>query len=280
MNQSESHRCNCLACSGSHSLIMCQVFLKMTASNRIAFANAKSYVEIVWQSVKIKDCKSSKRCFKCSRSHHTFIHRDDVSRTSSQEPSHPSKYQFNRDQSSSSNNVIQGRAFITTNQQRSVTQAEIQNVKPNAEQESNNKPKRNLRTIAELQNINEKKGSERETIAIIKGGVIYNLRALIDQCSDDIFIKASVVKMLGGKVFSIPSFVVTGLEEVVTSRVEKAMHIQMIIDEKTLDMDANIVPNLSGMLPKAEVTWPKELFKNIILADTNFATPNNVDIML
>lgn len=82
--------------------------------------------------------------------------------------------------------------------------------------------------------------------------------------------------MLGRKQFQIPSFDVTGLEGVVTSRVEKATQVKM----KIFKMIANIVPTLVGMLPKSIVQWPQDLFKNIQLADTNFATPNNVDMML
>lgn len=40
------------------------------------------------------------------------------------------------------------------------------------------------------------------------------------------------------------------------------------------------MPNLVGILPRAEKQWPENIFSNITLADPSFATPNNVDIML
>lgn len=328
-SQSSNKRANCAACNNTfHSLMLCEVFLNMTVSNRSAFVNAKSLCRnCLATGHLIKDCKSSKKCFKCNRYHHTLLHRDEFSQNLSQEPSYSRSSFLTRGQSSrnSSPNYnpnynsncnpngqstfkpgqnqisnVQGGAVNSHSEnqtqiplvqhhpqtQRNPFNVSAQNFQPN-QSVGNQQARRNLTTIAEQRTSSVSKGSHKETLfptAIIKvrskGGVTYNLRALLDQCSEDVFVKASVAKMLGGILFGISAFDVTGLEGAVTSRVEKSTSIQMIIENEVIDIDANIVPTLVGMLPKTIVQWPKELFKNIKLADTNFATPNNVDIML
>lgn len=306
---------NCVACNNAaHSLMICETFLNMSISNRSAFVNAKKLCRnCLAVGHVIKDCKSVKRCFKCSRNHHTLLHRDDFSQSSSQEPSYerknflttnqsntkyqPFNYQRNHQSNSSTNHYQNSRYhgrdqnnFSQTTTQNSQQNSQMQhNQQQNSSQQNglgNSHVKRNLTTITEIES-SQSTNHEKETLfptAIIKvkseGGVTYHLRALLDQCSEEVFIKESVAKMLGRKQFQIPSFDVTGLEGVVTSRVEKATQVQMLIEEKSLEMNANIVTTLVGMLPKAIVQWPKNLFKNIKLADTNFANPNNVDIML
>lgn len=121
--------------------------------------------------------------------------------------------------------------------------------------------------------------------AIIKvksaGGTIYSLRALLDQCSDEAYIKESVAKMLGLKLASIPAFEVTGLGDAVTSTVGKATKFEMIVQlTESMEVEANVVKNLIEILPKTNVAWPKNLFENIQLADPTFATPGNIDVML
>lgn len=60
-----NNRSSCTACSnGSHSLMMCETFLNMSASNRSAFTNAKKLCRnCLAIGHIIKDCKSNKRCF-------------------------------------------------------------------------------------------------------------------------------------------------------------------------------------------------------------------------
>lgn len=115
-----------------------------------------------------------------------------------------------------------------------------------------------------------------------EGGIVYKLRALLDQCSDDeAFIKESTAEMLRLKQVQIPPFEVVGMDDVVTAKINKALKFEMVIDQKnSLEIEASIVKNLVGMLPRTEVKWPKDLFKNLKLADPNFATPNNIDVML
>ncbi len=87
--------------------------------------------------------------------------------------------------------------------------------------------------------------------------------------------------MLNLKTNSISPFEVTGLEEVVTSTIKSNTEFEMLIETtEVIKVDAFIVPNLIGFLPKAEAKWPNDIFKNIKLADPTFATPGNVDIML
>lgn len=58
--------------------------------------------------------------------------------------------------------------------------------------------------------------------------------------------------MLGGKQVSVQPFEVTGLEGIITSRVEKSTQLRMFIEEnQILEMDAHIVKELVGVLPKA-----------------------------
>lgn len=327
-----NHRASCPACYDAfHSLMKCEIFLKMSVSNRSAFVNAKSLCRnCLATGHMIKDCNSTKTCFKCNRSHHTLLHRDDVGKISSQEPSYSSNSFVTRGQSSqnpnhnpnysanynpisnpngqlftnsssnrsnrtqfypmNSNSGAQAQ-FVQRNQQINQNPLNVaaQNFQPSQSIHNpvSNQVKRNLTTIAESKNGIISRESDRETLfptAIIKfrskGGITYNLRALLDQCSEDVFIKEPVAKMLGGVQFGISSFDVTGLNGVVTSRVEKATNVQMVIESEVFDMNANIVKTLVGVLPKTIVKWPRELFKNLKLADSNFATPNNVDIML
>lgn len=307
-DQAKNQRPNCLVCNNtSHSLMICETFLNMSLSNRSAFVNAKKLCKnCLAVGHMIRDCKSKKRCFKCNKEHHTLLHRDDFERNGSTEPSH-SRQSFvthNRTEANGNSNYQSGgsansnpfrnqgessynRNYIMYERQNQHPGGRIQssrNTEPN--QQTSNRDRRNLTTVAKIQNPS-KKLSERETLfptAIIKvkskSGIVHNLRALLDQCSEDAFVKESVVKMLGGEVLSIPAFEVTGLSGVVTSKIEKATQFGMVIDDEILNVNANIVQSLVGLLPKAAVNCKMDLFRNIKLADSNFATPNNVDVLL
>ncbi len=318
-SQSSENRTSCVACNNAvHSLMICETFLNMSLSHRSAFVNAKRLCRnCLAIGHVIKDCKSTKRCFKCNRNHHTLLHKEEepsytrqsfLTRSQFNANYNPGNYQHNFQSNFNPNNYQNSRNYsrnYETNGQNSGSHPSPQNLQqnsnsqPNQQNSSNQNPqqptpnqgnsqsKRNLTTITEIEHSNQSTKHIKETLfptAIIKvksqGGVIYNLRALLDQCSEEVFIKESVAKMLGRKQISITPFDVTGLQEIVTSRVEKSTLVQMVIEEQILEMEANIVPTLVGMLPKAIVQWPRDLFKNIQLADTNFATPNNVDIML
>lgn len=314
--QATYQRANCVPCSNSsHSLMRCENFLNMTVSNRSAFVTAKTLCRnCLAVGHVIEECQSSKRCYKCNRNHHTLLPKEDF--TQSQETIYTGNNNFNRNQpnynynpnpnakyrpSASFNHKFnpngknQSQAYVTPHQPHESVQSQ-----PNSNQlnpnvipytQPNQIPLQSKSLTTSVQNPGQSiinQGSENETLfptAIVKikkaDGSIATLRALLDQCSEEVFIKESVAKMLGTKQESIPSFDVTGLECVVTTKVEKSTRLKMIIeDNEPLTLEANIVNNLIGMLPKSIQRWPKDLFKNIKLADPNFATPSNVDMML
>lgn len=304
-SQTSNTRAKCSACNNSfHSLMVCEVFKSMSMSNRWAFANAKKLCRnCLATGHLIKDCRSSGRCFKCKRSHHTLLHRDDSDQTSAQEPNYSKSNFLTRGQSGevseanyNSRYDPNGKSMFIPGDNKSSearrhpsreTKFPSNNIKQNAESHQhqlntdapnfqpsqsneNQQSKRNLTTVAESQDSSLSRGKHQETLfptAVIKfrskGGIVYHLRALFDQCSEDVFIRAAVAKMLGGVQFKISSFDVTGLQGVVTSRVERATTIRMIVGQEEIDMEANIVQELVGMIPKTIVRWPKEIFKNI-----------------
>lgn len=121
--------------------------------------------------------------------------------------------------------------------------------------------------------------------AIIKvkssSGTVYPLRALLDQCSDDPYIKLSVAKMLCLEALPIGPFEVTGLTDVVVINVDSNAEFQMVIEEsEVINVRACVVPNLIGLLPKDEVKWTGDIFNEFKLADPTFYTPGTIDIML
>lgn len=239
----------------------------MTVNNRIAFAHAKKLCRNCLSVTHFnKDCKSTRRCFKCKLSHHTLLHKDEFKPTASLEPKYSGNNFYNRGQSDSNfnqntsnrNGINQGRTYEARNHQSngSSYQRDHQNQNNRAsqskQQQENNNNRNGYTTMAEPEEININIGRAGETLfptAIIKvkseNGTVYSLRALLDQCSDEVFIKESVAKMIGGKQMSIPSFDVTGLEGVTTSKVEKSMHLKMVIDQnEMLTLEANVVKTL------------------------------------
>lgn len=314
--QSSDNRMKCLACNvNSHSLLICESFLNMSLSNRSAFVNAKRICRnCLAVSHTLPNCKSNKTCLKCGRTHHTLLHRDESNanyrnRNQTQYPyQHPtqnpiqSQYRvqsqtYVTNQSSRTTQPVQqsqvnyNRNQAPRNEQHSQTHS-TQDAHTNQTNQSNNRRALTTSSVTtvgtETNPTNDRHVCQKQTLfptAIIKvksaGGTIYNLRALMDQCSDEAYIKDSVAKMLGLKQTSIPAFEVTGLGDAVTSTVRKATKFEMIIQQtESMEVEANVVSTLIEILPKTNVAWPKDLFQNIELADPTFATPGNIDIML
>lgn len=112
-------------------------------------------------------------------------------------------------------------------------------------------------------------------------GEIWYLRALLDQCSEDVFIKESTAKKLKLKQVPIPEADVTGLNEIVTAKINKSTKFEIVIDKnESIESNAKVVETLIEMLPTTEVKLPKNLFTNLKLADPTFAKPDKIDIML
>lgn len=290
--QPNNNRINCVACNvTAHSLIVCEQFLNMSLANRSAFVNAKRICRnCLAMSHTLTECKSNKSCFKCGRKHHTLLHREDSNiNISNQSRYQPQQYPNNRVQSQTyvTNQSVHNTQPVQSNQINPQPRQATQANQPTQTSQSNDRRAYTTTVSSNPDPMNERV-SQKQTLfptAIIKvkssGGTIYTVRALIDQCSDEAYIKESVARMLNLKQNSIPAFDVTGLGDAITSTVRKATRFEMLVDQKeTLEVEANIVTSLIGVLPKADVAWPKNLFENITLADPTFATPGNVDVML
>lgn len=304
-----NQRTNCVACKAeSHSLLVCETFLNMPLSNKSAFVNAKRICRnCLAVSHTLPDCKSSKSCFKCGRKHHTLLHREEssssyINQNRYQQPQYPGNRvqsqtyvtnQFTRDsqnaQPTQSTQCNQNNQRIPPNN----NQQQHRNSQLTKSEPANQNSRRALATVATQEqlvvNPDNRVVSKKTTLfptAIIKvksaRGTIYNLRAMLDQCSDEAYIKESVAKMLGLKQNSIPSFDVTGLcDTIITSSISKAATFEVVVNQnESMEVEANIVKSLIAVLPKTEIAWPKELFRNITFADPNFATSGNVDVLL
>lgn len=94
MMERQSSEKRCIACNNErHSLVICKVFLNMSRSNRNAYVKAKRLCRnCLSVNHFMAECTSSRRCFKCNKSHHTLLHREEVNEGQSQEPSYHQLY--------------------------------------------------------------------------------------------------------------------------------------------------------------------------------------------
>lgn len=87
----------CTYCSGDHRLFKCNQFLNLAVKKRFNFVKAKNLCINCFSSAHlVNSCKSTNKCRKCSRHHHTFLHFEGETRENDFAPSHSSNSNENK----------------------------------------------------------------------------------------------------------------------------------------------------------------------------------------
>lgn len=106
----------CIACNSDtyHHLYKCSTFLNMSSSERFELVKKKNICYGCLGRHKLSDCKSKIRCNKCNKSHHTLIHKQQLSEV---DPS-ASNFSYNSSSEVPSESLAQSQTLISSDAER------------------------------------------------------------------------------------------------------------------------------------------------------------------
>lgn len=260
---------NCLCCGKSnHSqLVRCPKFLSMTPNDRYKLIkSSKSCVNCLNNTHVIVNCNNSKRCNECNRSHHSLLH-------------FPSN-----------------KTIASCSKPAPITAIVTQSAPPQSESGPGESAVAiSLCTVGECAAAtdNEVPSSNFASSSVLLGtaqcnavdakGNIFVLRSLIDSASQKNVITSECCKRLNLKIHEPQSKYVSGIGDV-TNPVEgvTCLTIRSRFDDSVrFTIQPVVVNRITNELPTAKIDEARlDYLNNIPLADCNYYTPANIDLIL
>ncbi|XP_075163179.1 uncharacterized protein LOC142235805 [Haematobia irritans] len=240
----------CSLCKGTHSLKSCPKFLNMEFRNRLNVVRKENRcINCLAQGHRAVDCRSS-ACSKCNLKHHILMHKN----------------------KSPQNNVS------NTNENRNLPQSSTTN---NGVQDDEPSTSSNARAFHT--SVSNRTMLATALINILKNGVAYKARALIDPCSDDTFISSRLQKTLKLPTNSV-SADISGLGGEFLTKCSKIAFLKIGSRKNesfSLELEALVVPDITGNIPTHSIENSCiEKIPKMDLADPTFYESGPVDILL
>ncbi|XP_036346108.1 uncharacterized protein LOC118755377 [Rhagoletis pomonella] len=253
--QTSVSKFTCKMCqSNDRRLHMCQKFLNMSTSDRIAFIKTNnSWFNCLSFGHAVSKCTSSYNCANCHSRHHTLLHIQAA----------PGK-----------TTTKENTANPVNNGASTSRQAQLRN------QSSKGKGKavRHVQT----HHANSSKGVLLGTarVNIHFNGTNFAARALIDSGSECSFITERLRRRINLPTKKMLAQV-SGINNSVSAQVKEACSIQLwspIDPLISIDALVLVLPNLTGNLPTCLLT--QQVFPDLVLADKRFFVNEQVDLVL
>lgn len=206
----------CDLCKGTHALKSCPKFLSMDFKDRLSVVKReKRCINCLALGHMSAECRS-RTCKKCSSKHHTLLHKEQVARQSNSNSSVPT---------------------VQTSQNQNLQSADTPSTSGNVRTYHTSVLNKTLLATA--------------WVNVVKDGLAYKIRALIDPCSDDTFISKRIQKLL--KLPTQPIAVdIMGLGGEHVSKCSKIASFtigSMRRPTFSLDTDALVVSDVTGSIP-------------------------------
>ncbi|XP_073821300.1 uncharacterized protein [Musca autumnalis] len=240
---------NCNLCKGNHPLKSCPKFLSMPFRGRLnVVKRGNKCINCLAQGHRAEECKAQ-TCSRCKGKHHLLLHKE----------KDPQNNDSNR---GGSPNLSQAPTSVA-------------NVSSGPMAPSNG---RNFHTY-----VSNRTMLATAWVNILKNGVSYKVRALIDPCSDDTFISSRIQRRLRLPTTAISAeiSVLGGGYLTKCSKIASVTIGSLKNTSFSLDLEAFVVPQISGDIP----TQPLDKISVEDLPDLDFADPKffqsgPVDVLL
>ncbi|XP_075163039.1 uncharacterized protein LOC142235663 [Haematobia irritans] len=240
----------CSLCKGSHQLKSCPKFLSMNFKNRLSVVKReKRCLNCLAHGHQSAECRNI-ACSHCNLKHHTLLHKGTVGQQNSNEPG----------------------AHCGT-----ITADVAQQI------QSNNMPSTSTNVQAYHTSVLKKTMLATAWVNIIKDGLIYKIRALIDPGSDDSFISSRIQKILKLPIKSVAAEI-TGLGGEPLTKCSSVAFFTLgsaKMPSFSIDIDALVVQEVTGNIPtqSLEDLRPNHL-PNLDLADPTFYKSGPIDLLI
>lgn len=238
---------SCLLCSEKHFLIGCPQYTSQTAQHRHSLIAKQGLCFNCLGRHRVSDCRSTRRCTKCGKKHHTTLHRLNQSKTED----HSEK------------------------------------INPNSSTEASTKPGPSQVLHAAIHPDQTSTScillATAQLLLINKTGRSMKIRALLDQGSEVTLISERAVQTLKlpRSRWSVP-LIGVGEQSPNRTRGIASFKITSMYDRsETFDISAHILPRVTSVIPSTPVTmrsWPH--FEGLALADPQFGSPSSVDLLI
>ncbi|XP_058987179.1 uncharacterized protein LOC131806656 [Musca domestica] len=252
---------NCLICQNQrHKLYDCPRFKSFTPADRYKVMKRHHLcINCLRNDHEVKNCDSKRRCSKCNKSHHTLLHRDDIT-------------------SSNSNRT----STVTSNAPRN-SSATPSTVPPNSE---NCAPGTSAGCLPrQVFHAAQNKAVLLGTamVNIVHLGVSFPARALIDPASESSFISERLQTRLKLPARSTNA-VISGVSCSLSATANKACRLQISSPfDPSLKLETNVLVlrAISGNLPSFVVNSDlRSQIPDLRLADVNLFESRPVDLLL
>lgn len=233
----------CVLCSAKHFLNQCPQYTSQTTQQRHALITKHGLCYNCLGKHRVSECRSTRRCMKCGKKHHTTIHKKNPSTT---ENSSKKNQNASTDTKPSPSQVLHTSIHPGQN---SVTCI--------------------LLVTARVLLVNE-------------NGRILKIRALIDQGSEVTLISERAVQTLRlprSQTF-IP---LIGVGEQTSNRTRgiTSFKIMSLYNSEEFQISAHILKKLTSFIPSAEIigrSWSH--LEGLSLADPQFGSPSSIDLLI
>lgn len=256
---------SCPACSQSHHLAYCPVFVQMTIPKRINFVKEK---RLCFNCLKpghaTQACQSKYTCQSCKGKHHSSIHlsKDQHEETISSTPSASSQAVCN----------LSNPGVMTRNDPSNVKQSSDNNVNPYL---SFTAPTTSSPTLHVLL-------PTAQVLVKDNMGNFQKCSVLLDSGSQNTLITESLVQRLGlprkaGKIY------IQGVGDLKAGASKGIVHLEVVGIHSTelIAIQGYVFKKLTSQLPNTPVSisyWDE--IKHLPLADPHFDTPKHIDILV
>ncbi|XP_073817385.1 uncharacterized protein [Musca autumnalis] len=240
----------CKLCKGAHVIKSCPKFLSMEFRSRLNVIRRENRcINCLALGHRATDCRSQ-GCPKCSLKHHVLLHKNKVPQNDSR----------------GSKNASSCNPPLSTN------------ISVASDGPSTSANARTFHTTVANRTM-----LATAWVNIVKDGVSYRVRALIDPCSDDTFIASRVQKQLRLPTSSV-SADISGLGGEHLTKCSKVATITVGSIKNTsfsMDLEAFVVPEITGDIPTQPLqTICAEELPDLDFADPKFYQSGPVDILL
>ena len=275
----------CQLCPNQQHVIRnCPKFLNMKILDRKNFIRKQSLcINCFSRGHIFKNCSSIHNCFKCGMRHNTLLHIEDNS----------NQKHYGKTNKSNSNNKAHSVPNSDSNVNRSNFNSGNLNLNGNISQIQN------FNQQASLSNSSNQVQGRQVTncfatgsngtllgtalVQIYHNGTFYPARALIDSGSEGTFISERLFRLLKIPAQNI-SANISGLNNGVSANCSKIC--SLILSSKfdnnvRIEASALVIPEITGMLPSCNFNISNfKPLPNIRLADANFYTRSNIDLLI
>lgn len=258
---------SCPVCNGSHRIYSCYKFREMNVVERNALVtNKKLCINCLSNGHLLNSCNSNSTCRVCQSKHHSMLH--------------PSDYVSNLPPTVPKVHAVQ------------IAEASTSSSKPESSTNSLSKSKKNppltalMNLPAPLNSYNTAFGTVQSILptALIKvksaNGKTFEARALLDSGSEASFVSHSFIEKIGVSR-TYDRQVVNGLANTKVGITRGTCTLHVAINyESTINLNALIIPKISGMIPSSPLNVDCSFAKHLFLADPDFMIPKCVDILI